>query len=38
MMEKALLQVEEVTKRFGGLTAVNQVSMHVKQGETVGLI
>ncbi|MBS6222429.1 ABC transporter ATP-binding protein [[Clostridium] symbiosum] len=37
-MEKALLQVEEVTKRFGGLTAVNQVSMHVKQGETVGLI
>ena len=38
MMEKALLQVEEVTKRFGGLTAVNQVSLHGKQGGTVGLI
>lgn len=38
MTEKALLRVEEVTKKFGGLTAVNQVSMHVNRGETVGLI
>lgn len=38
MRENALLQVEEVTKKFGGLTAVNQVSMHVHPGEIVGLI
>lgn len=34
----ALLNVEEVTKKFGGLTAVNRVSLHVNRGETVGLI
>lgn len=38
MSRKALLQVEEVTKKFGGLTAVNQVSMHVNPGELIGLI
>lgn len=38
MSRKALLQVEEVTKKFGGLTAVNQVSMHVNPGEIIGLI
>lgn len=38
MRENALLKVEEVTKKFGGLTAVNQVSMHVNPGEIVGLI
>ncbi len=32
------LKVEEVTKKFGGLTAVNQVSMEVNSGEIVGLI
>ncbi len=32
------LETEEVTKRFGGLVAVNQVSMHVEEGEIAGLI
>ena len=38
MTKDALLRVEDVTKRFGGLTAVNQVSMYVNPGEIVGLI
>ncbi|SFV05683.1 branched-chain amino acid ABC transporter ATP-binding protein/permease [Pseudoduganella namucuonensis] len=33
-----LLQVDAVTKRFGGLVAVNAVSFGVKAGEIVGLI
>lgn len=33
-----MLSVEKVTKKFGGLTAVNQVSMQVREGEIVGLI
>jgi len=33
-----LLQVDGVTMRFGGLTAVNNVSMTVNEGEIVGLI
>ena len=33
-----LLQAEGVIMRFGGLTAVNNVSMSVNQGEIVGLI
>lgn len=38
MAEKIMLSVEKVTKKFGGLTAVNQVSMQVREGEIVGLI
>lgn len=38
MKQEALLQVEAVTKKFGGLTAVNEVSMHVAPGEVIGLI
>jgi branched-chain amino acid transport system ATP-binding protein len=34
----ALLEVEHVTKRFGGLVAVNDVSLLVNPGEIVGLI
>ncbi|MBW2096780.1 MAG: ABC transporter ATP-binding protein [Deltaproteobacteria bacterium] len=34
----SLLETIEVTKQFGGLTAVNKVSMHVDEGEIVGLI
>ena len=34
----SLLETIEVTKQFGGLTAVNRVSMHVDEGEIVGLI
>ena len=33
-----ILRVEEVSKRFGGLIAVNQVSFSVREGEIVGLI
>ncbi len=33
-----VIETENVTKRFGGLIAVNKVNMHVAQGEIVGLI
>jgi branched-chain amino acid transport system ATP-binding protein len=33
-----ILEIKEVTKRFGGLVAVNRVTMHVEEGEIVGLI
>lgn len=33
-----ILDTHEVTKRFGGLTAVNQVSMQVEEGQIYGLI
>ena len=33
-----LLEVENLTKRFGGLSAVNNVNFHVDEGEIVGLI
>jgi branched-chain amino acid transport system ATP-binding protein len=33
-----VLEASNVTMRFGGLTAVNDVSMHVREGEIVGLI
>jgi len=33
-----LLEVENLTKRFGGLTAVNNVSFHADEGEIVGII
>ena len=34
----ALLEIDRVTRRFGGLTAVDDVSGHVAEGELVGLI
>jgi branched-chain amino acid transport system ATP-binding protein len=33
-----LLEARDITKKFGGLTAVNQISMHVEPDEIVGLI
>ena len=33
-----LLSLNSVTKRFGGLTAVNGVSFDLTEGETVGLL
>jgi len=33
-----VLETKDLTKRFGGLVAVNEVSMHVEEGEIVGLI
>ncbi len=37
-MSKPLLELENVTIRFGGLTAVSDVSLKVGEGELVGLI
>lgn len=34
----ALLEVNHLTKNFGGLTAVGDVTMELNQGELVGLI
>ena len=34
----ALLEIHDLTKRFGGLVAVNGVTMGVGEGEIVGLI
>ena len=33
-----LLEVRQVTKRFGGLLAVDGLTMHVNEGESLGLI
>jgi branched-chain amino acid transport system ATP-binding protein len=33
-----VLETENLTKKFGGLIAINEVSMHVAEGEIVGLI
>ncbi|MFP4512281.1 MAG: ABC transporter ATP-binding protein [Acidimicrobiales bacterium] len=37
-MSSHVLEVEDLTKRFGGLVAVDGVSLHVDQGETYGLL
>src|SRR3954447_3253024 len=37
-MPAALLEVESLTKRFGGLTAVNQVGFELRRDEIAGLI
>jgi branched-chain amino acid transport system ATP-binding protein len=37
-MTAPLLEVDGVIKRFGGFTALNRVSLHVKPGERFGLI
>ena len=37
-MNAPLLKVRNVTKRFGGLTAVSQLNFDIYQGEIVGLI
>ena len=36
-MEK-IIELKNVTKKFGGITALNNASLHVEQGEVVGLI
>ena len=33
-----VLEAKDVTKQFGGLVAVNRVSIHVEEGEIFGLI
>jgi ABC-type branched-subunit amino acid transport system ATPase component len=36
--DKVVLEVQSLTKRFGGITAVNDVSFQLHQGEILGLI
>ena len=33
-----LIELNKVTKKFGGITALNKASLHVDVGEVVGLI
>ena len=33
-----IIQLNKVTKKFGGITALNKASLHVRKGEVVGLI
>lgn len=35
---KRILEVEHLTKRFGGLKAIDDVSIHLNEGEILGLI
>jgi len=34
----SLLKLEKVTKRFGGLVAVDKVSLEIKEGELIGIV
>ncbi len=34
----SIMEIQDLTKRFGGLTAVNQVSFEVQEGEILGII
>ena len=38
MENNVILKIENLTKKFGGLVAVNDVNMHLKQGEILGVI
>jgi branched-chain amino acid transport system ATP-binding protein len=38
MSEGPILQVQEMTKAFGGILALNRVSFHVNKGEILGII
>lgn len=38
MSEHALLEVQNLTKRYGSFTAVDNLSMTVKKGEFMGLL
>lgn len=38
MDDKKLLVVQDVVKKFGGLVAVNNVSLNIEKGEIIGLI
>ena len=33
-----ILEVKDLTKKFGGLTAVSGVNLHLTEGEVLGLI
>ena len=38
MSEQPILEVEEVSKSFGGVVALDRVSFHVNEGEILGII
>ncbi|MGB9627106.1 MAG: hypothetical protein ACPL6D_00470 [Thermodesulfobacteriota bacterium] len=38
MLDEVILRVENLTKRFGGVVAVDQVSFELRRGEFLGLI
>jgi branched-chain amino acid transport system ATP-binding protein len=38
MSDQPILQVKDVTKIFGGITAVNHISFDMKEGEILGII
>lgn len=38
MSEEPILQAREVSKSFGGVTALNRVNFHVNRGEVLGII
>ncbi|MGD2125652.1 MAG: ABC transporter ATP-binding protein [Desulfobacteraceae bacterium] len=38
MTDQPMLRVKELTKAFGGILALNQVSFHVNEGEILGII
>ncbi|MBK7439622.1 MAG: ATP-binding cassette domain-containing protein [Saprospiraceae bacterium] len=33
-----VIETTELTKRFGSLTAIDEISMHVRQGEIYGFL
>jgi branched-chain amino acid transport system ATP-binding protein len=37
-MSKTLLKLENLTMKFGGVTALNEVNLEVKEGEILALI
>lgn len=37
-MAETLLKIEGITKRFGGLVALNEVGLTINKGEIYGLI
>lgn len=38
MADTPILELHSITKRFGGLTALNELSFHIGEGEVVGLL
>ena len=37
-MSETVIKLENLTKRFGDLTAVNNINLEVHKGETIGLV